>query len=167
MSKGRITKEQLSDSLLSFITQNANSGVSGTSSIEFKKNSVIIESSTNKVAIGISGFNKSTDLLMVYKNSVYLEENVVYTVSSDNLYIQKIEGSWNESGTSIFNFIVIKGGTSSSNGSSSGTIEIEDGTISEIKLSQDLKEKLNIGGPKTWGSLKNTLAKTWANMMGE
>ena len=167
MSKGRITKEQLSDSLLSFITQNAGSSAGGSASIEFKKNSVIVESSTNRVAIGISGFNKSKDLLMVYKNSVYLEENVIYTISSDSLYIQKIEGNWNESGTSVFNFVVIKGASSSTGGSSSGTIEITDGSITEIKLAQELKEKLNIGGPKTWGSLKDVFAKTWANMIGE
>lgn len=139
MSKGRITKEQLSDSLLSFITQNAGSGSGGPSTIEFKKNSVTVESSTNRVAIGISGFNKSSDLLMVYKNSVYLEENVIYTVSSDNLYIQKIDGNWNETGTSVFNFVVIKGGASSSGGSNG----VPDGSITKAKLANELQNKID------------------------
>lgn len=139
MSKGRITKEQLSDSLLSFITQNAGSGSGGPSTIEFKKNSVTVESSTNRVAIGISGFNKSSDLLMVYKNSVYLEESVVYTISSDNLYIQKIDGNWNETGTSVFNFVVIKGGASSSGGSNG----IADGSITKAKLANELQNKID------------------------
>lgn len=109
MSKGRITKEQLSKSLLDFISQNA---IAPTFSgdLKFKKNSTTIQSSVNQVAIGIDGYDKSKDLLMVYKNSVYLEEDVVYTVTSDSLYIQKMNGNWNETGTSVFNFVVIKGG---------------------------------------------------------
>lgn len=138
MSKGRITKEQLSDSLLNFITQNAGSA-GGPATIEFKKNSVTVESSVTQVAIGISGFDKSTDLLMVYKNSVYLEENVIYTISSDSLYIEKIEGSWNESGTSVFNFVVIKGGAT---GTGSSSVTIADGTITKAKLALELQNKI-------------------------
>lgn len=141
MSKGRITKEQLSDSLLNFITQNAGSGTSGgAATIEFKKNSVTVQSSVTQVAIGISGFDKSKDLLMVYKNSVYLEENVIYTITSDSLYIQKIEGSWNESGSSLFNFIVIKGGAT---GTSGGSSTIGNGTITKAKLATELQTKID------------------------
>lgn len=146
MSKGRITKEQLSDSLLNFITQNAGTSGSGggPATIEFKKNSTVIESSTNRVAIGISGFNKSKDLLMVYKNSVYLEEDVIYNITSDSLYIQKIQGNWNEFGTSIFNFVVIKGaGTASSGSDSNNSGTIADGTITKAKLAIELQNKID------------------------
>lgn len=196
---GKITKEQLSDGLLRYISQNAGSGNNGggTASIKFKKNSVTISSPVNKVLIGIDGYNKNTDLLMVYKNTVYLEENVMYNISSDSLYITNPNGNWNESGTTLFNFVVIKGGTGSSSSGSTGEYVIPDNSISEVKLDsnlrekinqiktlknnvryktdlivesdldQELKEKLNIGGAKTWGSLKNELTKTWANLMGQ
>ena len=164
---GKITKEQLSDGLLRYISQNAGSGNGGAASVEFKKNSVTISAPVNKVLIGIDGYNKNTDLLMVYKNTVYLEENVMYNISSDSLYITNPNGNWNESGTTLFNFIVIKGGTGSSSSGSGGNYTIPNGSITEEKLNQELKEKLNIGGAKTWGSLKNELAKTWANLMGQ
>ena len=116
MSKGKITKEQLSDSLLNLIKQSAGSGAVS-ANIEFKKNSVLVQSPVTEVAIGISGFNKDSDLLMVFKNTTYLEQEVSYTISSDSLYIQNKKGIWNESGTSLFNFIVIKGSGSGSTGS--------------------------------------------------
>lgn len=198
---GKITKEQLSDGLLRYISQNAGSGNTngGTASIEFKKNSVTISAPSNKIAIGINGYNKDIDLLMVYKNTIYLEENVMYNISSDSLYITNPNGNWNESGTTLFNFIVIKGGTGGSSSATpgGGNYVIPDNSIAEVKLDsslrgkinqietlknsvryktdlivesdldQELKEKLNIGGAKTWGSLKNELAKTWANLMGQ
>ena len=152
MAKGRITKEQLSDNLMNYIMENA-----GGSSIVFKKNTVKIQSESSKIAIGIEGFVKSVDLLMVYKNSVYLEENEDYIISADGLYIEKMEGTWNESGTSSFNFIVIKGKTSTGSGGSSGggsssSGNIEDGSITEEKLSDELKQKIN--PPKTWNWFK-------------
>lgn len=188
---GKITKQQLSDGLLEYIASNKGSNIT------FKKNSVVIPNDTNIVPIGIQGYNKNTDLLMVYKNTVYLEETIMYTISSDSNYINNPNGNW-DTGT-LFNFIVIKNNGSGNNLPDSGNsnFEIADGSITEAKLhqnvkdklndistlketvryknvsilesdlDQDLKEKLNIGGAKTWGSLKNELAKTWANLMGQ
>lgn len=155
MAKGRITKEQLSDNLMSYIIENA-----GGSSIVFKKNTVKTQSGSSRIAIGIEGFVKSVDLLMVFKNSVYLEENEDYIISADGLYIEKTEGMWNESGTSSFNFIVIKGKTSTGTGGGStgggggsiGSGTIEDGSITENMLSDELKTKIN--PPKTWDWFK-------------
>ena len=86
-----------------------------------------------------------------------LEENEDYIISADGLYIEKMEGTWNESGTSSFNFIVIKGKTSTGSGGSSGggsssSGNIEDGSITEEKLSDELKQKIN--PPKTWNWFK-------------
>lgn len=159
---GKITKQQLSDSLLQYIDS-----IKG-SNIRFRKNTVTIEEATNKVAIGIVDFNKNTDLLLVYKNTVYLEENMMYTISSDSSYINNPNGNWDAN--SLFNFIVIKNngfGNSNLPGSGNNNFEIADNSITEDKLDQDLKEKLNIGGAKTWGSLKNELSKTWSNLMGQ
>lgn len=153
MAKGRITREQLSDNLLGYIMENA-----GGSSVVFKKNTAKIQSESSKIAIGIEGFVKSVDLLLVFKNSVYLEENEDYVVSTDGLYIEKTEGTWNESGTSSFNFIVIKGKTVTGSGSSGGgsypggSGEIADGSITEDKLSDELRKKIN--PPKTWNWFK-------------
>lgn len=174
---GKITKQQLSDSLLQYINS-----IKG-SSIQFRKNTVTVEEATNKVAIGISDYNKDSDLLMVYKNTVYLEDTIMYTVSSDNAYINNPNGTWDAN--SLFNFIVIKI-TSSLPNSGNSDYQIPDSSITEAKLDQNvraklnkistleetvryksdsiveadldqgLKEKLNIGG-----------AKTWANLMGQ
>lgn len=152
MGKGKITREQLSENLLGYIMNNA-----GGSSVVFKKNNVKVQSETNRVVIGVQGFVKSVDLLLVYKNSVYLEENEDYTISEDGLYIQKIEGTWNPTGVSSFNFIVIKGKTAGSDSGSGGIYpggngEVTNGSITEEKLSVELKEKIN--GPKTWNWLR-------------
>lgn len=191
---GKITKQQLSPSLLEYINSNK-----GGSNITFKKHSVVIQQATDRVNIEIDGYNKYTDLLMVYKNTVFLEDGRMYKISDDSLYITNPNGNWEAE--SLFNFIVIKnrgsnGGNNNLPGNGSfeildGSItenkldqnlkdkinnksnggptnfEILDGSITENKLDQNLKEKLNIGGPKTWGALKNELGKTWGNLMGQ
>lgn len=136
---GKITKQQLSDGLLEYIASK------GGSNITFKKKSVVISKATDNVAIGIQGYNKNTDLLMVYKNTVYLEEDIMYTVSSNSNYINNPNGNWEAD--SLFNFIVIKNnGSGSNNPPSSGgniTFEIADGSITEVKLDENVKNKLN------------------------
>lgn len=150
---GKITKQQLSDGLLDYINEAVHSSnQQGPSTIVFKKNTSIISSIVDRVPIGIEGFDKTKDLLMVYKNNVYLEEGSMYSISEDSLYIINPDGDWNESGTSIFNFIVIKG--SGMLLPDNETINIPDGYITEVKLHQNLKDTLNIGRPTTWDSLR-------------
>lgn len=189
---GKITKQQLSPSLLEYINSNK-----GGSNITFKKHSVVIQQATDKVNIEIEGYNKYTDLLMVYKNTVFLEDDRMYKISDDSLYITNPNGNWEVE--SLFNFIVIKNSSSGNNNIpnyGNGNFEIVDGSITEAKLdqnvknklnefisskdliryknvfieetdlSENLKEKLNITGAKTWGSLKGNI-KTWANLMGQ
>lgn len=74
--------------------------------ISFVKNTVTLEEGSATVAIGISGFNKATHLLMVFKNSVYLEETADYTVDGASANITLVGGSA-ATGT-VFNFIVLK-----------------------------------------------------------
>lgn len=112
----------------------------GNTELSYTKNNVLTDVETSKIEIGIVGFNKDQDLLLVYKNSVYIEENVDYRISSDSLYIEKIEGTWNRSGTSCFNFIVLKKIKYSS---SDGNSSIKDGSINEQKLSIELRQKIN------------------------
>lgn len=138
---GKITKQQLSDGLLEYIASNKGSNIA------FEKKSVVIPDATNRVAIGIQGYNKKTDLLMVYKNTVYLEEGRMYSISEDSQYIISPSGNWDAN--TLFNFIVIKNSSSGNNGnnnipnSGNGNFEIVDGSITEAKLDQDVKNKLN------------------------
>lgn len=138
---GKITKQQLSDGLLDYIASNKGSNIA------FKKNSVVIPNAIDRVAIGIQGYNKKTDLLMVYKNTIYLEEDRMYSISEDSQYIIIPNGNW-EANT-LFNFIVIKNSSSGNNGnnnipnSGNGNFEIVDGSITEAKLDQNVKNKLN------------------------
>lgn len=130
---GLITKKELHPSLLNFIENSVGGG-----SIVQKKNSVIITTSVTEVTIGIPYYNKSSDMLMVFKNSVYLEENEDYTISPDNTTINCISGqSWNGTQESkiIFNFVVLKNVPELSE--LDGSI-IKDRSIPNTKLSSEL-----------------------------
>lgn len=146
---GKITKQQLSDSLLQYINS-----IKG-SSIQFRKNTVTVEEATNKVAIGISDYNKDSDLLMVYKNTVYLEDNIMYTVSSDNAYINNPNGTWDAN--SLFNFIVIKITASSGTGGGTSSSYIPDGSITESKLDSEFIQKINSFSSQLDIKKKNTI----------
>ena len=104
MSYG-ITKEELHPSLLEYIQGIAGSG-SGTSSLRFLKSNTTLSINSNEVSIGISEYNKTRDLLLVYKNSVYIENGIDYTVSSDSLKIVATNSETWSSG-STFNFICL------------------------------------------------------------
>jgi hypothetical protein len=69
------------------------------------KNTVILDSDSNQVLIGIAEFDKDTDSLLVFVNSTYIEVVEDYTIP-DNTMIEKVTGDW-DNGT-VFNFIVIK-----------------------------------------------------------
>ncbi len=61
---------------------------------------------TNTVPIGISAFDKATDILMVFKNSVHITQTTDYTINSTSTSIVKTSGTWASATT--FNFIVFK-----------------------------------------------------------
>lgn len=109
------------------------------SSLSYTKNQTITHVETARIEIGISGFNKDEDLLLVYKNSVYIEENIEFIISPDSLYIEKIDGTWNKSGTSCFNFIVLK----KLKYKSPEYSDIKDHSITERMLSLELLDKIN------------------------
>lgn len=74
------------------------------------KNSVFLNRNSTYVEIGIPGFDRTVDTLMVYKNSTYIEEVEDYTISADSRFIIKSNnGTWNgDIQTNVFNFIVFK-----------------------------------------------------------
>lgn len=102
MGRGYITKNELHSSLLDLIN---NSG----GKFEILKNSVELVAQTNTVDIGINEFNKNTDTLMVFKNSIYLEEGISYMLTDDSRSIVSLEEGWKLNNNKVeFNFIVFK-----------------------------------------------------------
>lgn len=74
-----------------------------------QKNTVIVDNSTDIIEIGIPKYDKDRDILFVYVNSTYLQENDDYTVSEDNLTIRSVGKNWDGSEEpQIFNFLVFK-----------------------------------------------------------
>lgn len=142
---GKITRQELSDELIQYIKS---------SKLSFGKNTVCIEETSNTVNIGIPGYNKNTDLLMVYKNTIYLEENTLYTVSDDSLHISNPNGEW-EADT-LFNFIVIKCNNMAAIDYGDFN-DIPNGSITEDKLDPKFIQKINSLILETTESSNNNL----------
>ena len=157
----KITKRELHSSLIDYINelikQNSGNGGGGISStLTQEKNTVIVKNTTSQVEIGISNFDKSRDLLLVFKNSTYLEDGLDYTISEDNSKIVSTEGDWNESGLEIsFNFIVFRNETKDLV-NIDGSI-ISDNSITLSKLSGDVIQVLNKNTKDTNSILLNII----------
>lgn len=79
--------------------------------VQWQRNNVVLNHETTFVNIGINGFNKNTDKLIVFKNSTYLDEGIDYYISSDNSCIScKTGQSWDckDNDVNYFSFIVFK-----------------------------------------------------------
>lgn len=113
------------------------------------KNTVSTNESTTFIPIGIDKYNKNTDILFVFENSTYIEQDMDYGVSNDskNITIIHPDEIWNGDEEEItFNFIVLK------------NINIENsdiykdidgklfmkGSIDEDKLSLPIQNKLHL-----------------------
>lgn len=133
---GSITKRELHPSLLKLISEGAQNSQQSTKLIQLKS-TVTISVATPTVDIKISEYNKDTDILMVFKNSVYLEENDDYTITSDSRSINRTGGyEWNNA---VFNFVVFK----NVNVNAKDVKSMSDDSIPESKLSKEVKQKLN------------------------
>ena len=73
--------------------------------LAFTKKTVTLEAASNTIPIGISGFNKDTHLLMVFKNSVYLEVTDDYTIDTTSANITLVAG--NAAIGTVFNIIAL------------------------------------------------------------
>lgn len=115
---GKITKNELSDSLIEYfielIKENSSSsgGETTGTAATYLKSSIEISAKTSSVTIPSAfNFNKSKDLLLVFKNSVYLEEQYDYTISSDSTTISAVDtNDWAADADTpcLFNFIALK-----------------------------------------------------------
>lgn len=134
MGTRKITEKQLSDTLIDLIKTQKNT-------LGFFKNNVEIITEVSEVTIGINGYNKDTDLLMVFRNSTYCELGIEYTISSDSLKINKVEGTWNGAESSIgFNFIVLK---NIPNADLINASILADGSLTLNKLETALQTNIN------------------------
>lgn len=139
---GKLTIDELHESLIEYIGENGGGG----GSLVMLKNSITISKPTNSVAINIAEFNRDSDVLLVFKNSTYIDGE--YNVSPDGKYINKIEGNWNETNTNtLFSFLVFKNIPKDIE-FSDGRL-IEDGSIDYKKLSSELQEKINTNSPNS------------------
>lgn len=101
MAINKITERELSQNLLDKIK---NAG----GKVKLIKKSTDITNATNTVAIGIPGFDKATDSMLIFKNTTLLNDDE-FTISEDSKNIVKSEGNWNEiNETMTFTFIVFK-----------------------------------------------------------
>lgn len=73
------------------------------------KGTTTLEHDSTYVEIGIPGFNPNTDTLLVYLNSIYLEDFEDYTISSNSNHIISTGEIWKGSiEPVVFNFVVFK-----------------------------------------------------------
>ena len=74
------------------------------------KNTNIVTENTNYIEIGVPGFDPTMDTLLVYENSIYLEEREDYQISADGNYIVNINDTWigTKEEPVIINFVVFK-----------------------------------------------------------
>lgn len=122
---GKITINELSTSLIQYLknlikeevaSSGGSSGGGGTvtaSPVKYLKSSISLKYGTSSITIPTSfNFNASKDLLMVFKNSTYLEEDYDYTINSSGTTINMMSSNeWfasEDAPDCLFNLIVFK-----------------------------------------------------------
>lgn len=137
-----ISKEELSPALIEYIKAivGSENGI-GANSLRFIKSSTTLGSNSKQVSIAIEEFDRERDLLMVYKNSVYLENNIDYTIDPDNSrIISTSEQNWSQG--SIFNFVALLNVPELNEYVINGK-KISSGSITIDKLDEELKNSIS------------------------
>jgi hypothetical protein len=114
------------------------------------KNSVTIDSETNRIDSGITDFIPDKDIMLVFINSTFQMEGSDYTISEDSLGILKISGTWQV--PTIADFVVIKNLQQAPQTTMDGQL-ITDGSISTVKISQNTITNSRLGVDVKVGSL--------------
>lgn len=135
--KGKITKAQISKSLINDLLQTVSGG-----SVAIKKYTKNITKNTNRIYIGSDLFDFDSDQILVFKNSVYLEIDDDYILNQDDYTISPLSGEWEASDNEpvTFNFICL---INTPNGALFSGSKIVPESITEDKLSLELQEKIN------------------------
>ena len=85
-----------------------NSGGGSGGRLSTARNRVVLDGeSKSEVSIGVSGFNKASDVLMVFINSRFMTEGVDYEINNDSTMIVAIGEAWNEELSSEFEIEMI------------------------------------------------------------
>jgi len=95
---GSISIDKLGEDVQEAIRNAAESG----SKLASVQNTFVLDMNASEIEIGIAGFNKSTDTLLVFKNSVHMAEGIEYTINDNNIAINKIEGEWLSGDSFVF-----------------------------------------------------------------
>lgn len=83
----------------------------GSSKIVTLKSRVVVNEALSEVNIGVSGFNKATDTLLVFNNARIMVEGVDYEINADSTKIVAMNGNvWNEelANDYVFDFVIFK-----------------------------------------------------------
>ena len=83
----------------------------GSSKIVTLKSRVVVNEALSEVNIGVSGFNKATDTLIVFNNARFMVEGVDYEINADSTKIVAMNGNiWNEelANDYVFDFVAFK-----------------------------------------------------------
>ncbi|WEG18486.1 hypothetical protein PQ478_08385 [Alkalihalophilus pseudofirmus] len=106
------------------------------------KNIVHVVDTRNNIPIGISQFNRSTDILHVIQNQTPLSENEHYTINPNGSSIDRISGMWDGTEEAIFfEFRVIKNYLIDPTYGDGNMIQ--DGTVGREKLKPEVVEDID------------------------
>ena len=109
-------------------------------------NHVVIGNGVSEVEIGIEGFNAESDMMMVFKNSVFMVEGVDYQVNGNK--IVSTGEVWNENGIADYGitFVVFKEVVEYDGSAEVKAENIADGSIGIDKLGEDVREAIEAAG---------------------
>lgn len=116
----------------------ANSIASNTGAVGFIRKTILVEQDTNEIELDLM-YNKVTDAILVFRNSVLIEEEEDYTIDMDRQVLINPNANW-VAGT-LLNLMVFKS-VPAENVKFDGEI-IKDGTISIDKLSPEFNVLIN------------------------
>lgn len=136
---GKIRLFELEDSLATLITSIANK------KMKMESSTTELTTVMKEIPIDISTYNKEKDILLVFENSVFINNTTDYIIN-DNNTISLVNGE-SFVGTpeqpTIFNFIVLKSITNKELDIKPDGSLLLDNSIQENKLSKDLIKKIN------------------------
>lgn len=90
--------------------------IGGGGRIEHYSNTIILDSDTQEILIGLSSYNPLQDILLVYKGGMFLQKEIDYKIDKENNKIIKTKNSNDEDQywekNTIFDFFLIRSVTS-------------------------------------------------------
>lgn len=113
-------------------------GLSSSTELIYLKDYFVLEEDSSEIVIGIDNYCKDTDILNVYKNSVYLTEDVDYITEFNTM--TSLNGNWTAGDK--FTFTIIKQVAKLVPEAVVYSDNIVDGAVTLNKLTEDLRENI-------------------------